>query len=99
MLTSYLKVALRQSCKLSVLSAINIVGLVMGLSTLLVVIAGPLNLWQANSIPEHYEYHIDVQWWVLPLTGLLALTLAAVTVGTQAFCVATSNPVDSLKTE
>lgn len=63
------------------------------------IIAGPLSLWQANRILERYAYHIDIQWWVLPLTGLLAVLLAVVSVGTQAFRAATSNPVDSLKTE
>jgi ABC-type antimicrobial peptide transport system permease subunit len=62
-------------------------------------IAGPLSLWQANSMLSEYEYHINVEWWVLPATGLGALLLAVITVGAQAFRAAKSNPVESLKTE
>jgi putative ABC transport system permease protein len=52
-----------------------------------------------NSFLSQYEYHVNVSWWVFPITGFGALLLAVITVGTQAFRAAKSNPVDSLKTE
>lgn len=61
--------------------------------------AAPLTMWQANEMLQQFTYHVDVPWWVVPVTGLSALLLAVITVGTQAFRAASSNPVDSLKTE
>ena len=63
------------------------------------VMAGPVCYWQADRILEQYAYHINIHWWVLPITGLLALVLAVIAVGAQAFRAASSNPVNSLKTE
>ncbi|HZY80965.1 MAG TPA: ABC transporter permease, partial [Cyclobacteriaceae bacterium] len=84
-------------------SVTNLVGLLSKEFAMLVLIAfaiaGPLSIWQANRILQQYSYHVNIQWWVLPVTGLVALLLAVIAVGTQAFRAATSNPVDSLKTE
>jgi ABC-type antimicrobial peptide transport system permease subunit len=84
-------------------SVTSLVGLLSKEFALLVVIAfaiaAPLSFWQASRILEQYEYHVGIAWWVLPLTGIVALLLAVIAVGTQAFRAATSNPVESLKTE
>jgi putative ABC transport system permease protein len=84
-------------------SIASIVSLISKEFAVLVVIAfalaAPLALWQVNSFLSQYEYHVNVSWWVFPITGFGALLLAVITVGTQAFRAAKSNPVDSLKTE
>ncbi|MEJ0031993.1 MAG: FtsX-like permease family protein [Bacteroidota bacterium] len=84
-------------------SVSSIVSLISKEFAVLVIIAfalaAPLALWQVNNFLLQYEYHINVSWWVFPITGAGALLLAVITVGTQAFRAAKSNPVDSLKTE
>lgn len=84
-------------------SITSIISLISKEFAILVIVAfalaAPLALWQVNSFLSHYEYRVDISWWVFPITGAGALLLAVITVGTQAFRAAKSNPVDSLKTE
>ena len=46
-----------------------------------------------------FAYRTSIHWWIFPLSAVLALTVAALTVGSQAFRAARANPVDSLRYE
>jgi len=48
---------------------------------------------------EDFAYRTEISWWVLPLTALVALTIALITVSFQAIKAAVANPVKSLRTE
>jgi len=48
---------------------------------------------------QDYAYRISIQWWVFALGGILALAIALLTVGLQAFRAAIANPIRSLRTE
>jgi putative ABC transport system permease protein len=62
-------------------------------------IAFPIAWWGAHKWLRGYAYHIDVEWWIFALAGVLALVIALVTVSFQAIKAALANPVKSLRTE
>jgi putative ABC transport system permease protein len=64
------------------------------------LLCAPLSWWLLDwYLEETYEYRVDVPWWALPVTGVIALTFALLIVATQAFRAATANPVNSLRNE
>ncbi|MGC1243526.1 MAG: ABC transporter permease [Chryseosolibacter sp.] len=63
------------------------------------VIAAPLGWWAMNQWLQHYEYRIDVEWWILGMAGGLTLALGLSTVSFQAIRAAVSNPVKALRNE
>jgi putative ABC transport system permease protein len=63
------------------------------------LIAAPVAWWMLEGFLEQYPYHVTLKWWILPFTGLIALVLTILIVGTQALRAARSNPADSLRTE
>ena len=63
------------------------------------VLASPLAWWAMHSWLQNFAFHIDVEWWVFVLAGVLALLIALLTVSYQAIKVAVANPVKSLRTE
>jgi len=63
------------------------------------VIASPLAWWGINSYLEQYAYRIHVQWWIFPLTGVVALLFAMIIVSSQALRAARANPAQSLRSE
>jgi putative ABC transport system permease protein len=52
-----------------------------------------------NNWLNDFAYRIHIAWWMLVLSALLALAVALITVGIQAFRAAIVNPAESLKTE
>jgi putative ABC transport system permease protein len=63
------------------------------------LIAFPVAWWVMTKWLEDYEYRIAISWWVFVLAGVVALTIALLTVGFQAIKAAVANPVKSLRTE
>ena len=64
-----------------------------------IVIASPLAWFLANNWLRGFGYRVTVDGWVLVEAGGAALLLAVVTVGFQAFRVASVNPVDVIRDE
>ena len=62
-------------------------------------IAFPIAWWAANKWLQEYAYHIDVQWWVFVIAGILAIGIALLTVSYQSIKAAIADPVKSLRTE
>jgi len=62
-------------------------------------IAWPLGWWLMNSWLKDFAYRIQIHWLVFVLSGIIALTIALVTIGIQAVRAALSNPVQSLRTD
>lgn len=54
-----------------------------------------LNYW----LEERYVYRISIAWWIIPLAGLVALSLTLLIVATQAMRAASANPSESLRSE
>ncbi len=64
-----------------------------------VLISVPLGWYLANSWLETYAFQTELSWWIFAGSGLVLILIAIVTVGFQAFKAASSNPVNSLKSE
>lgn len=62
-------------------------------------IAWPLGWWLMDSWLKDFAYRIQIHWLVFVLSGIIALTIALVTIGIQAVRAALSNPVHSLRTD
>ncbi len=62
-------------------------------------IAFPVAWLGANKWLEAYAYHIDVEWWIFALAGIIATGIALLTVSYQAVKAAIVNPVKILRTE
>jgi len=63
------------------------------------VIAWPVIYILMKSWLKNYAYRITLSWWIFVLSGVLALSIAILTVSYQAIKAATANPVDSLRYE
>ena len=63
------------------------------------VIASPIAWYFMNRWLQDFAYRINIGWWAFGLAGVLALTIAFLTVSFQAIRAAMANPVNSLRTE
>ena len=48
---------------------------------------------------EGFAYKTTMSWWIFILAGIIALTIAMITVSWQSLNAAVANPIDSLKDE
>src|SRR5688572_12720043 len=62
-------------------------------------IAFPLAWVGANWWLQEYAYHIEVEWWIFVLAGVMATGIALLTVSYQAIKTAVVNPVEILRSE
>jgi putative ABC transport system permease protein len=63
------------------------------------ILAIPSGWYLMNRWLEDYAFRIRIGWWVFAIAGFLALFVAVITICIQTLKAATSNPVESLKTE
>ncbi len=63
------------------------------------VLAAPLAWYLLDGYLDRYKIRIDIQWWIFPLVGLVALGFAMAIVSNQANKAAKTNPVKSLRSE
>ncbi len=64
-----------------------------------IVIATPIAWYAMNRWLQEFAYKIDIAWWVFALAGLLAVSIALLTVSFQSVKAALMNPVKSLRSE
>jgi putative ABC transport system permease protein len=64
-----------------------------------IIIACPLAWYAMHEWLQNFAYRININWWIFALSGLLALTIALLTVSWQSYRAATRNPVDALRYE
>ena len=64
-----------------------------------IVIASPIAWYAMNQWLKDFAYRIDISWWVFALAGLLAVSIALLTVSFQSIKAALMNPVKSLRSE
>ncbi len=81
----------------------QIVGLVsadfLKIIAVAIVLATPLAWWAMRAWLDGYAYRVDIQWWVFPAAGLLALLVAFGTLSWQSVRAARGNPVEALRDE
>ncbi|MFD2571033.1 ABC transporter permease [Spirosoma soli] len=63
------------------------------------VIATPIAYYTMNWFLQEYTYKIDIEWQIFALAGILATSIALLTVSIQSVKAALMNPVKSLRTE
>jgi putative ABC transport system permease protein len=63
------------------------------------VIASPLAWFIMHNWLQDFAYRINISWWIFLLAGLLAITIALVTISFQSIKAAVANPVKSLRSE
>ena len=84
-------------------SGFSIVGLLTGdflrLVLLAAFIASPIAWLVMNKWLQHFAYRIDIGGTVFAVTALVAVGIAYVTIGVQAWRAARINPVENLRTE
>lgn len=62
-----------------------------------VVIATPAAWYFMHRWLQNFEFHVNINWWVFAVAGLVAVLIAFLTVSMQSVKAALANPVDSLK--
>jgi putative ABC transport system permease protein len=62
-------------------------------------IAFPVAWLGAHRWLQEYAYHIDIEWWIFALAGVIATGIALLTVSYQAIKAAVVNPVKILRSE
>jgi putative ABC transport system permease protein len=62
-------------------------------------IAAPIAWWAANSWLQNFAYRTTLSWWVFALSGFAMIAVALFTLSIQIIRAATTNPVNSLRTD
>ncbi|MEL6721031.1 MAG: FtsX-like permease family protein, partial [Bacteroidota bacterium] len=63
------------------------------------IIATPIAYYFMNQWLQDFAYSIDIQWWVFALTGVVAISIAFLTVSFQSVKAAIANPIKALRNE
>ncbi|SMD31730.1 ABC-type antimicrobial peptide transport system, permease component [Reichenbachiella faecimaris] len=63
------------------------------------LISTPVTWYLLDQYLERYPIRVDVQWWIFPIVGVVALVFSLLIVGNQAGRVARANPARSLRDE
>ncbi len=64
-----------------------------------IVIATPIAWWSMDKWLQVFAFRVEVSWWMFAIAGIIAITIAIITVSFQAIKAAVANPVKSLRTE
>lgn len=63
------------------------------------IIATPIAWYYMQNWLQDFVYRIDISWWILAISGLLAVVIALITISFKAIAAALANPVKNLRTE
>ena len=63
------------------------------------ILSAPFAWWLLTKYLERYTIRTNIDWWVFPITGAIALLFALLIVSTQALRAAYANPATSLRSE
>ena len=64
-----------------------------------IMVASPIGWYAMQHWLNDFAYRINIEWWIFALSGLLAVSIALLTVSFQAFKAALTDPVKSLRSE
>jgi len=82
-------------------NAWNIALLLLREFTQLVVIAilfsWPIGWWLMHTWLQDFYYRVNIHWWIFPLSAVISLLAAMMTISVQTFKVAIANPVKNLR--
>ncbi|MEO7523603.1 MAG: FtsX-like permease family protein, partial [Ferruginibacter sp.] len=63
------------------------------------VIASPIAWFLVDKWLQDFAYRTEISWWIFALSALLAISIALITVGSQAMKATLANPVKNLRSE
>ena len=63
------------------------------------VVAAPIGWWISNEWLKSFAEHTPIHWWIFPASFLVVSAVVVITVVVQSRRVATSNPIESIRTE
>ncbi|MCG6188031.1 ABC transporter permease [Maribellus maritimus] len=63
------------------------------------LVATPIAYYATNKWLENFAYKTSLSWWIFALAGVLAMSIALLTVSWQSWRAATRNPVEALRYE
>jgi len=63
------------------------------------VLAVPIAWYLMQQWLQGFAYHVEIQWWIFALAGLVIISIAILTVSAQSIKAALSNPIESLRNE
>lgn len=63
------------------------------------LIAFPTAWWVMHNWLQHYQYRVNISWWIFLAAGLSSMLIALITISFQSVKVAIANPIRSLRTE
>jgi putative ABC transport system permease protein len=69
------------------------------LISIAIVIASPLAWFAMNRWLESFAFRTGINWWIFLFSGLVAITIALITIIVQVISAARANPAKSLRTE
>ncbi|MEP7323753.1 MAG: ABC transporter permease [Saprospiraceae bacterium] len=94
------EIGIRKVVGASVFSIVNLLSKdFIKLVCVSILIAAPLAWFGINKWLQDFEYRVNIGWWVFVLAGMMAITIALLTVGFQAIRAAVAKPVKSLRIE
>ncbi len=64
-----------------------------------IIISWPITWLVMNEWLKNYAYRIEIQFWIFLATGIFAILISVLTIGSQTIKAALANPVDSLRSE
>lgn len=63
------------------------------------LIASPIAWFAMRKWLQNFAYRIAIEWWMFPIIGVLIITVAGITISYQSIKTASTNPVNSIKSE
>lgn len=94
------EIGIRKVLGAKVISIVKLISMDFAILILIAsLIAFPLAWWFMKSWLKDFAYRIDIHWWVFAIAGISAMIIALITICFKTVIAATSNPVNSLRTE
>ena len=63
------------------------------------IISIPFTWWVMQKWLQEFAYRTEIAWWIFAIAGVIAISIALLTISFQAVMAAVSNPVKNLRTE
>ena len=97
-----IKLAIRNLTKQKQTTLINLLGLLVSLSTMFIIslwVISPVTMKLMTNWLQNYAYHTTIDWWIYAIAGAFAVLVTVLTVSIKSWQTASRNPVEALRYE